>query len=398
MMTEVVPRSLAVARRAVVAVAGARWGAIGVRRLLGAFNIWFWAIVGVPTLLAGVYYFGIASDLYVSDVEFVVHGPAKESTPSLSGLMASMGGATGGSDDAYAVNDYMMSRDVVRKLVSHDDLIGVLSRPEGDFVSRASGLLSFGRKDFEALYKTYQRFVTVDLDTTTGVSTLEVSAYRPQDAQNIARALVQFSEAKVNDLNERQRQDAVGSFEAQVKSIEQRIGGLEDQMTAYRVKEKMLDPLSASRGPLDLVAQMNMQLAEIKAQLADKLRSAPHSPQIPVLRTRIGSLQRLIAEEHSKITGDRGSVATAAGEYDRLQVQLELSEKALASAFLSLQQSRLQAQRQQLYLELITEPNLADYPLYPRRVADFSTVVVTCLLAYGMAWLLVAGVREHASA
>jgi capsular polysaccharide transport system permease protein len=143
---------------------------------------------------------------------------------------------------------------------------------------------------------------------------------------------------------------------------------------------------------------MNLELADVKAQLTDKLRSSPHSPQIPVLRTRITSLEQLIADEHGKITGDSGSVATAEGEYDRLHVQLELSEKALASAFLSLQSARLEAQRQQLYLEAITEANLADYPLYPKRVASFATVVVTCLLAYGMAWLLIAGVREHASA
>ena len=29
---------------------------------------------------------------------------------------------------------------------------------------------------------------------------------------------------------------------------------------------------------------------------------------------------------------------------------------------------------------------------------SFATVVVTCLLAYGIAWLLIASVREHASA
>lgn len=391
-MADVVPRSRA------GAIAGLRWRPAGLSRLLGAFNIWFWAIVGVPTLLAAVYFFAIASDLYVSDVEFIVHGPSKESAGSLSGLLSGVGGGgVGGTEDTYAVNDYMMSRDVVRKLASHDNLTAVLDRPEGDFVTRAGGFLVFGRGDFEALFKTYQRFVSVDLDTTTGVSTLEVSAYRPQDAQNIARALMQFGEAKVNELNERARQDAVGTFEAQVKTIEQRIAGLEDQITAYRLKQKMLDPDSASRGPLQLLGQMNLQLAEVKAQLADKMRTAAHSPQIPVLRTRINSLERLIADEHGKITGDHGSVATAEGEFDRLHVQLELAEKTLASAFLSLQSARLEAQRQQLYLETITEPNLADYPLYPRRVADFATVVVTCLLAYGMAWLLVAGVREHAS-
>jgi capsular polysaccharide transport system permease protein len=58
----------------------------------------------------------------------------------------------------------------------------------------------------------------------------------------------------------------------------------------------------------------------------------------------------------------------------------------------------LEAQRQHLYIETIEQPNLADYPLYPKRFATFATVAATCLLVYGIAWLLVSGVREHASA
>ena len=79
-------------------------------------------------------------------------------------------------------------------------------------------------------------------------------------------------------------------------------------------------------------------------------------------------------------------------------MQRELAEKQLASAFASLEAARLEAQRQQLYLETIAQPNLADYPLYPKRIVSFVTVVAACLVAYGITWLLVAGVREHASA
>jgi hypothetical protein len=44
---------------------------------VGSLNIWFWALVGLPTLIAGVYYFAIASDLYLSEVKFVVHAPPR---------------------------------------------------------------------------------------------------------------------------------------------------------------------------------------------------------------------------------------------------------------------------------------------------------------------------------
>src|SRR5439155_25195991 len=149
---------------------------------------------------------------------------------------------------------------------------------------------------------------------------------------------------------------------------------------------------------IELLEQMNLQLANSKGQLAEIIKNSPNSPQIPLVRTRIASLEKLIGEERAKITGDSDSVATALAEYERLDVKRVLGEKTLASALTSLEAARLEAQRQQLYIETITQPNLADYPLYPKRVIFFATVSPICMLVYAIAWLLVSGVREHASA
>ncbi|HEX3860102.1 MAG TPA: hypothetical protein VHY35_00235 [Stellaceae bacterium] len=380
------------------AVIGGARPHIGIRigTFFASLNIWFWALVGLPTLLAGVYFFGIASDLYLSEVKFVVRGPSKTPTSVISAMLSSTAGSAA-TEDTFAVHEFLMSRDAVRRLEKEDDLRGLLARPEGDMLTRFPGFL-FWRKDFEALYKAYAHFVSVDLDATTGVSTLEVKAYRPEDAQRIARALLMFSEQLVNALNERARHDALAAFEGEVHTTEDQIAKIQTQLTAYRVKQKMLDPKSASSGPIELLATMNAQLANSKGQLAEIIRNSPNSPHIPLVKTRIASLEKLIGEERTKITGDDNSVATSLSEYERLDVQRLLAEKTLASAFTSLEAARLEAQRQQLYLETIEQPNLADYPLYPKRLVSFATVVMTCLLAYGIAWLLIASVREHASA
>jgi len=394
-MVDLVRRSDAIRDAAVVGGAPSRTGPRSLS-FFRSLNIWFWAIVGLPTLLAGVYFFGIASDLYLSEVKFVVRGPSKPQVSGLSAMLSSAG-ASSVSEDTYAVHEYLMSRDVVRRLEREDDLRALLSRPEGDLISRFPGYL-FWRNDFEALNRAYSRFVTVEIDSTSGVSTLQVKAYRPEDAQRLADSLLRFSEQLVNTLNARARHDSLEVFQNEVETIEQKIATIREQLTAYRVKEKMLDPKSAATGPIELVAQMNGQLANSKAQLAEVMKNSPNSPQIPLVRTRIASLEKLIAEERAKITGDNNSVATALGEYERLTVQNLLAEKQLGSAFASLEAARLEAQRQQLYLETIAKPNLADYPLFPRRMVSFATIVVTCLLAYGIAWLLIASVREHASA
>jgi capsular polysaccharide transport system permease protein len=396
-MVDVVRRVQAATRDA-TAIAGAGPGRLieALARFFGSLNIWFWAIVGLPTLIAGVYFFGIASDLYSSEVKFIVRGPSKGPSSAISSMLGSAA-AAGGSEDTYAVLDYITSRDAARRLEREVDLRGLLSRPEGDLVTRFPGVW-FWRHDFESLYWSYQRFISVERDTQSGVSTLVVKAYRPEDAQRIARALLDFSEQLVNQLNERSRQDLVGAFQREVEQTEQQIAKIGTQLTAYRIEQKMLDPKSAATGPVELLAQMNSQQTNARAQLAELIRNSPNSPQIPLIQTRIASLDKLIAEQRAKITGDNNSVATALTEYERLDVQKLLAEKTLGSTLASLESAKLEAQKQQLYLETIAQPNLADYPLYPKRVTSFATVVVSCLLAYGIAWLLIASVREHAAA
>jgi capsular polysaccharide transport system permease protein len=387
-------RSLA---RAVAAEAGVRprTGARIIRQPFGSLNIWFWAIVGLPTLVAGVYYFAIASDLYLSEAKFIVRSPKQVQTSTIGALIQSTGLARA-VDDTAVVEDFIMSRDAVGKLEQRDHLREVFGRPEGDFVTRFPGILM--RSDFEALFQRYAHFVSVETDHTSGVTALRVKAYRAEDAQNIARALLSDSEELVNELNERARKDALGTARQEVDRAQERISRIQSQLTAYRVQQNMLDPKSASTGVLELIGQMRTAQATARQQLGELIKNSPSSPQIPLLQTRIAALDKLIAEERAKLSGETNSVVSTLTEYERLMLDRELAEKALASAFTSLEAARFEAQRQQLYLETIAVPNLADYPLYPKRVINFGMVLVSCLVAYGIAWLLVISAREHAAA
>ena len=383
--------------RAVAADAGVRprTGARIIRQLFGSLNIWFWAIVGLPTLVAGVYYFAIASDLYLSEAKFIVRSPKQVQTSTIGALIQSTGLARA-VDDTAVVEDFIMSRDAVGKLEQQDHLREVFGRPEGDVVTRFPGILM--RSDFEALFQRYAHFVSVETDHTSGVTALRVKAYLAEDAQNIAKALLSYSEGLVNELNDRARKDALGTARQEVDRAQERISRIQSQLTAYRVQQNMIDPKSASAGVLELIGQMSAAQATARQQLGELIKSSPSSPQIPLLQTRIAGLDKLIAEERAKLSGETNSVVSTLTEYERLALDRELAEKALASAFTSLEAARLEAQRQQLYLETIAAPNLADYPLYPKRAVSFGMVLVSCLVAYGIAWLLVISAREHAAA
>jgi capsular polysaccharide transport system permease protein len=78
-----------------------------------------------------------------------------------------------------------------------------------------------------------------------------------------------------------------------------------------------------------------------------------------------------------------------------LQLDREFADQQLAIAMAALEAARNEAQRQQLYLETIAKPNRPDTAIYPRRVFGVIATFLLGLVAWGIAALLIAGVREH---
>ncbi len=354
---------------------------------------WFALTVIAPTLVAVLYYGVIASDIYVSEAQFIIRSTHKTSTNALGSFLQNVG-LVRSQDDTFSVQTFITSRDAVRQLEQRNDLRAVLGRQEGDFVNRFPSL--FGGDRFEQLYKSYQSFVSVIFDSTTGISTLRVRAFRADDAHAIAGAILDYGEALVNRLNDRARQDSIDVAKREVASSEERVARAQTALTTYRLRTSMLDPATASNAAFELVSKLSAELAASQAQIAEVAKATPSSPHIASLRNRVAALEGQIAEERRKIVGDNDSIALKIAEYERLALERQFSDKALASAIGSLETARIEAQHKQLYLERVVEPNRPDYALYPRRIMSILITLVTCLMVYGIAWLISAGVREHA--
>jgi capsular polysaccharide transport system permease protein len=353
---------------------------------------WFMAVVVIPSVLALLFYGVIASDLYVSEARYIVrsvNGPR----PGPFATMLQNTGLAAAQDDAYTVRDFVLSRDITRRLEREHDLKGVLSRPEGDFFT--SFPAPFAGHSFEQLYRSYGRFVSVSVDDTSGISTLRVRAFRPDDARNTANAILSYSEELINRLNDRARHDAIDVAEREVARSEVRVAAAQAALMDYRVENRTLDPEHASGAVLELATKLSAESAAAQAQLSEVLKASPGSPLIPALRRRIAALNSQVAAERNKVVGpDRGAVRTLS-KYERLMLEREFADKSLASAVTSLQTARIEAQRKQVYLDRIVEPNLPDYPLFPRRLISILEVMLSTLLIYGIGWLVSASVREH---
>src|SRR5512139_2989011 len=84
-------------------------------RLLRRINPLFLATVVLPTLLATIYFGFLASDVYVSQSQFVVRSPDKPAASGLGILLKSVSFSNAG-DEIFITQDYVKSRDALRSL------------------------------------------------------------------------------------------------------------------------------------------------------------------------------------------------------------------------------------------------------------------------------------------
>ncbi len=352
----------------------------------------FLMVVALPTLLAAIYYLLIATPRYVSEARFIVRA-STQSQPSAIGMALQGVGLSTAPSDAFAVHEYIKSRDALRELGRRYDIGAILNPPGADAFSRYPRL--WDSRGEEGLYKGFNRFVVVGYDSTTGISTLRVEAFRAEDARQINQALLASGEQLINRLNERAMGDAVSEAQTARDEARTRVSDVQQQLTAFRNREGFIDPELAARESSSLIGGLMATVAQLRADRAQLAGEAPQSPQLPILDGRIAAYERQITAERAKVAGASTSLAPRVGIYTDLELQRELANRELAEATSALLSAQQEARRQKLYLDRIVNPNLPDKATQPHRWTAILTIFASAMLIYGVGWLVWAGVREH---
>lgn len=363
------------------------------RRRLIPVNWLFLLTVVLPTLGAVLYYGFLASDIYVSESKFVVRSPDKPAASGLGVILKSAGFANAG-DEIYAAQSFASSRDALREINRNRAFERAYTRPEISLVDRFNPFGTTGT--FEDLYRYFKGKVGLQNDSTTSITTLTVRAYNPQDAYRFNQQLLEISEATVNRLNERGRQDLVRYAEAEVADAKARAQVAATNLAAYRNRMGIVDPEKQATAQMQMISKLQDSLIGAKTELAQLQRYTPENPRIPVVATQIATIQREINGQLGQVAGNRRSLANSTVQFQRLSLENDFAGKQLAAALASLEQARSESQRKQAYVERIVQPNLPDDPTEPRRLRGILATFILGLVAYGILRMLVAGVKEHA--
>ena len=364
----------------------------------------FFLLVVLPSLVAAGYLYVVAAPQYVSETRFVVssRGGGADIGGNIAGLRgiggAALGAFGGGaaSGDAASIRDFLTSLDAVMQANAELDLISLWRRPEADPLARLR------RSEPELLARYFNTMVDISLEPMTNATTLRVRSFRPEDSKALAEQLLHSAEALVNRLSERARNATLQIAHQEAEVAERRVQEARAALVVFREQERELDSAGAVQSAVALRGQLEAMLAQARAELTERLKfMRPDNPALQATRNRIEALERQIIAERSRHTegaasSGEGVLSRQLASFERLMLEREFADRQLASATASLEAARVEAQRQQIFLSRIAEPNLAVYPLYPRKLTILVSIFVGLAISYGIGWLLIVGMREHA--
>lgn len=373
----------------------------------------FLIFVVLPLAAVARYYIFYASDQYVSEFRFAV----TEATPTLPGMpaappqsgsasTASLASAASALLGNYTVSnaaaqnfvvvDYILSRQAVDELEKRIKVRELYSRPDADWWQRFK---TGGSLDTFTEY--WQRMVHASYDPATGLATVQVRAFRPDDAYLVAKSLVQLSEELVNRIAMRPQLDAVRYAESEAKKAEERLIAARNAMTEYRAKEGVIDPTSSVvTANIQMMQSLQGTLVQLQSQLNGLLRQQldPNSPAVQTLRSRIQGARDELARVEREVGQSREGtrpLTEVMSKFEQLNLDLQYAQTMVVSSRQMLDQARANAAAQHLYLTPYVTPALAESAVYPKRMM--------MILIYGLSFfgiwliglLIVRSVMEH---
>ncbi len=351
-------------------------------------------IVG-PILAASWFYATMATDQYISEFKLSVRGGVERGGD---GGGAGAAGVIGGMiSDAFVVTELINSRQMVADVSNDVDLRQIFANPKADWVHRLK--LPATKED---LVEYWKKVVSAQFDMLTGIVTVTVRTFTPDDSLKLARAITKAADQAVFKMSERARQDLVRFADEEVRRAETTVQTARRALRDFRVQEQIIDAGRSAQASSDLAGKLREDLSRMKQELATISPSlAPTAPQVTLLRSRISSTENEIARMGRSIGEGTSGKSTAElspttlAQFDSLSSELELAQKSYAVSQEARQRAQASADRRTTYVTLFVEPSLPDASLYPQRLSSVLLVGLLSLTGWFLGLLIVSSIRDH---
>jgi len=352
---------------------------------LGSF-LWVVACFAIAVIYFGL----IASDRYVSRAQLVIK--QADQIKMLPDALSMLGLGGSNHEDILLTQDYLQSPDLLSKLDKELGLKAHYQSHKVDFFSRLPSDVSQ-----EEFIKYYRNHLTLRLDDTSGVLTIEFQAFDPAYGQRVVSLMLKESEGFINKLGHQVALEQLAFVEKEVNRAYQRVQDEKAKVLEFQNTHNLISPESTSTARLGVVSEIEGQLAQQQAQLK-QLQSymKETAPAVISVQARVDALTQQLAQEKARLTGtDKDAMNEVTAQYMDVKTQATLAADLYKSGLISLEQARVEAYRKLKHLLVVSKPTLAEDAEYPRRLYNLATIGVLLCLLYGLIVMGLATLREH---
>lgn len=347
----------------------------------------------IPSLLCLGYFTLWASPMYVSEVKFAVKS-AESSGNSLNLMSTLFRMPTSSLQDAMVVEEFLRSNDAFYQADAVLQLKDHYADKEQDLISR---LAVDPTVDDIASFWTSVSEVAVNQDS--NVLTFRVRAYSPEMAYRINEQILDESEALVNSMNERAKEDMLKLADLEVAEAKTRLNKAQQALQDFRNQNQDLDLKATAEGMQSLVIELESQAAQLRTQIAEQSRfTVADAPVLRALRDRLAGIEQQIERERAKLTeipSQGVSINTLASQYENLMTEAEFAKQQLVFAMTTLENAKADILSKNLYIVTVAKPSLPDESLYPRPLLFTLYIFIGLSMVYAVLSLVAAAIKEH---
>ena len=333
--------------------------------------------VFAPAILAGYYFYAIATPMYASKAEFLILQADSAGGGGLGGLLQGTQFAT--NQDAIAVQSYLQSKDAMLRL---DDDMGFKAHFTQDWIDPIQRMAAAPSN--EDAYKVYKKYVKIAYDPTEGVIKMEVSAADPAIAAQFAEHLITYAEFRVDELSRRKREDGMATARESLERAKEERREAQEALVKLQ-EDNFVDPEGFIASLRTQISNYEVQLQEKELQLQALLDNPrPNRARVDGVEGDVRRLRSLLAELNAKMsdaTSGETSLAEKASRIQMAQADLATADLFLQSALQNEKQTELEANRQVRYLTTSVNPVAAQDPTYPRK---FENTILAFLILSGV--------------
>lgn len=337
----------------------------------------------VPNITVILYYGFLASDQYESETRFTV----RSSTPALGkDQIARVTGVPSAKivQDTQIVTNFIKSHEMLDMLRSRGiDLKQLFGRSSTDWWARLSQDATA-----EEMKKYWEDMVTTSVSASSGIVTVKVKAFSPEDTALLVEEIVKASEIVVNQVNGRMWKDIIATAETNLENAKQQLLKARETVAAARNRDGVLSVGSSSQIIATLIGTIEEERLKLQQQYSSQAAVvSSNSPQMRVLQREIRSKEEQIANLKAQLagTGKERNLADVSQDLSQLELAQSLAEQQFSSSAKTVEQVRFVSQQQLLYLDSFLTPRVPDEANYPKRFLWISLTFIASLVAWAIA-------------